>query len=66
MSRVRKARLTDADYSRLVKFLRAAGATVATAEVTPERIKVVTTEGAYLTLPKESGDSWSDLKPPIQ
>lgn len=51
--RIRKPKVTKADLERTAEFLRMMGARVASVETTPERIKVVTTDGAGLTLGDE-------------
>jgi hypothetical protein len=51
--RVHKPRVTKADLERAAEFLRMMGAKVASMETTPGKIKVVTTDGAGLTLGDE-------------
>ena len=60
----RQPRVGKADLARMAAFLRAMGAKVFRAEVTPDGTwRVTTMDGAYLLSPKDGeANSWSDLK----
>ena len=51
--RAHKPRVTKADLERTAEFLRMMGAKVAATETTPGKMKVITTDGAGLTLSDE-------------
>lgn len=52
-ARVHKPKVTRADLARTAEFLRAMGAKVAVTETMPGKVRVVTVEGADLTLPDD-------------
>lgn len=53
MSRRHKPTVTKADLARTAEFLRVMGAKVAVAETMPGKVRVITTDGADLTLPDD-------------
>lgn len=53
MSRRHRPTVTKADLARTAEFLRAMGAKVAVAETMPGKVRIVTTDGADLTLPDD-------------
>lgn len=51
-----KPKVTKADLERAAAFLRSMGAKVATVEVAPDRMRIVTTDGQNLTLDADDAE----------
>ncbi len=62
MSRRGNLRVTKADLERTAEFLRLMGAKVAVAETTPGKVRVITTDGADLTLGGDEGSLDQELR----
>jgi hypothetical protein len=52
-TRAHSPRVTKADLERVVALLAKLGAKVASVEVSPGKVKIITTDGAGLTLPDD-------------
>jgi hypothetical protein len=51
-----KPKVTKADLARAAEFLRSMGAKVATVDVAPDRMRIVTTDGQGLTLDADDAE----------
>ncbi|MGA7676452.1 MAG: hypothetical protein WCA78_15580 [Rhizomicrobium sp.] len=54
--RVKPGKVTKADYERAAAFLLSVGAKAASVELTPGRVRIVTTDGQGMTLNDEQAD----------
>lgn len=49
-----RPKVTKADLERIADFLRSMGSKPASVEISPDKVRIVTTDGADLTLPDET------------
>ena len=60
--RVRKGKVTKADLERTAEFLRLMGAKIASVVTEPGKVRIVTTDGAGLTLGDEEENLDRELR----